>query len=57
LEDPAELQRQCEQQQHERLNEAGCLDGFKAHPKFPGDGYMGVSLNGGIPKTPQNDHF
>ena len=19
--------------------------------------YMGVSLNGGIPKTPQNDHF
>jgi len=29
LEDPAELQRQCEQQQHERLNEAGCLDGFK----------------------------
>jgi len=29
LEDPAELQRQLEQQQHERLNEAGCLDGFK----------------------------
>ena len=34
LEDPAELQRQCEQQQHERLNEAGCLDGFKAHQNF-----------------------
>lgn len=33
LEDPAELQRQLEQQQHERLNEAGCLDGFKAAPK------------------------
>ena len=22
-----------------------------------GDSYMGVSLNGGTPKTPQNDHF
>ena len=21
------------------------------------DAYMGVSLNGGTPKTPQNDHF
>ena len=26
--------------------------------KYPRQvGYMGVSLNGGTPKTPQNDHF
>ena len=28
---------------------------FGLHP--PGSRYMGVSLNGGTPKTPQNDHF
>jgi len=41
------------------------MDGYKLNmlPWIFGYGYMfefmymGVSLNGGIPKTPQNDHF
>ena len=27
------------------------------HVSFGWDHHMGVSLNGGTPKTPQNDHF
>jgi len=31
--------------------------GKKKHGSFLLAGDMGVSLNGGTPKTPQNDHF